>query len=106
MFLVLAGCGASEPGEPVDSAGACDQWEEFVWLPVESEASHCPEASEVDVNRVGRWQGCEGDEVVAILERLADTPSACSFLLGCDWSCSYRARARNCTGEPTGCWII
>lgn len=106
MFLVVAGCDTGEAREPVDSADVCDEWEEFVRHTVASEATICPNASEIDLNQVGRWQGCDGDEVVVIVERVSESPTACSYLLTCDWSCNYRARVRNCAAAPTSCWII
>jgi hypothetical protein len=106
VFLFVTACAASEAAGPVDSAESCDEWEEEVWLSVTSAGSPCPEASEIGVDGVGRWQGCDGDEVVAILERVSDESSACSYLLNCDWSCTYRARVRRCAAQPTGCWII
>jgi hypothetical protein len=101
-LLAFLAC-ATEQG--VDSGDACREWDEVVELAVASETSACPEAGELTVDDVNRYEGCDGDELVAVLERVSDVPGACPGWRACSWACTYRATVRSCAAEPTGCWI-
>lgn len=103
MLLVILACG-SKPGT-VDS-DVCREWEEEVLVSVEEETSTCPAPSEIAPERAIRWQGCDGDEVREVVELISTAPAACSFLLTCEWACTYRARLESCEPEPERCWVI
>ena len=101
-LLAFLAC-ATEPG--VDSGDACREWDEVVELAVASETSACPDADQVTVENVRRYQGCDGDELLAVFERVSEVPAACPAWRACSWACTYRATVRSCVSQPTGCWI-
>ena len=101
-LLLLLACA---PAERADTGPACHEWEEVVELSVASETSPCPPLEDVGVDDVARYQGCDGDELVMVVEAVSETPSACGGWRACSWACTYRARIRSCAAAPTGCWI-
>lgn len=101
MFALLLACAI--PSEP---ASTCHTWAEVVELSVDGDDSVCPDAADVAVDQAARYQGCDGEEVVEVLERVSEAPMACGGWRACSWACTYRATVRSCATEPpTGCWI-
>lgn len=83
MFITFLACATENR---IDSGGPCREWEEVVELSVASETSACPNAAEVTVDDVSRYEGCDGDALVSVLERVSHAPGACPGWRACSWA--------------------